>query len=44
MFRPLSHAARAWLRETQKLEPIAVGHRVVHGGPDTIGRCWSTAR
>jgi acetate kinase len=23
----------AWLRETQKLEPIAVGHRVVHGGP-----------
>ena len=22
-----------WLRETQKLEPIAVGHRVVHGGP-----------
>jgi acetate kinase len=26
--------AGAWLRETQKLEPIAVGHRVVHGGPD----------
>src|SRR5262245_29196644 len=25
--------AGAWLRETQKLEPIAVGHRVVHGGP-----------
>lgn len=23
----------AWLRETQKLEPIALGHRVVHGGP-----------
>jgi acetate kinase len=23
----------AWLRETQKLEPAAVGHRVVHGGP-----------
>jgi acetate kinase len=22
-----------WLRETQKLTPIAVGHRVVHGGP-----------
>jgi acetate kinase len=26
-------AGAAWLRETQKLEPIAVGHRVVHGGP-----------
>jgi acetate kinase len=25
--------AGAWLRETQKVEPIAVGHRVVHGGP-----------
>jgi len=25
--------AGAWLRETQKLEPTAVGHRVVHGGP-----------
>ena len=25
--------AGAWLRETQKLEPAAVGHRVVHGGP-----------
>jgi acetate kinase len=24
----------AWLRESRKLEPIAVGHRVVHGGPD----------
>jgi acetate kinase len=23
-----------WLRETQNLQPIAVGHRVVHGGPD----------
>ena len=22
-----------WLRETQELQPIAVGHRVVHGGP-----------
>jgi acetate kinase len=22
-----------WLRETQNFEPIAVGHRVVHGGP-----------
>src|SRR5437868_2119948 len=26
--------AGAWLRDTQKLEPVAVGHRVVHGGPD----------
>ena len=26
-------AGAAWLRQTQKLEPIAVGHRVVHGGP-----------
>ena len=25
--------AAAWLRDAQKLEPIAVGHRVVHGGP-----------
>jgi acetate kinase len=25
--------AGAWLRDTQKLEPAAVGHRVVHGGP-----------
>jgi acetate kinase len=25
--------AGAWLRETQNLAPIAVGHRVVHGGP-----------
>jgi acetate kinase len=23
-----------WLRETQKHAPVAVGHRVVHGGPD----------
>jgi acetate kinase len=28
------HTAAAWLRETQKLEPVAVGHRVVHGGPN----------
>ena len=27
-------AAANWLREGQKLEPSAVGHRVVHGGPD----------
>jgi acetate kinase len=25
--------AGAWLRESQKVEPVAVGHRVVHGGP-----------
>jgi len=25
--------AGAWLRETQKIDPVAVGHRVVHGGP-----------
>jgi acetate kinase len=24
----------AWLRDTQQLNPIAVGHRVVHGGPE----------
>jgi acetate kinase len=27
-------AAGSWLRETQKIELAAVGHRVVHGGPD----------
>jgi acetate kinase len=26
--------AGGWLKDTQNLEPIAVGHRVVHGGPD----------
>ena len=26
--------AGAWLRETQKLDPVAVGHRIAHGGPD----------
>src|SRR5262245_9548623 len=25
--------AGAWLPQTQNLEPVAVGHRVVHGGP-----------
>jgi acetate kinase len=25
--------AGAWLRDTHNLEPVAVGHRVVHGGP-----------
>jgi acetate kinase len=28
------HAAGAWLQEEQMIEPIAIGHRVVHGGPD----------
>jgi acetate kinase len=28
------HTAATWLRETQKFNLIAVGHRVVHGGPD----------
>jgi acetate kinase len=27
-------ASGSWLRDTQKIEPIAVGHRVVHGGPE----------
>jgi acetate kinase len=26
--------ASAWLREEHQLNPLAVGHRVVHGGPD----------
>src|SRR4051812_2219107 len=26
--------AGAWLRETQKIDLVAVGHRVVHGGPE----------
>ncbi len=26
--------AGAWLRDAHNLEPIAVGHRVVHGGPE----------
>ena len=26
--------AGAWLREERQINPIAVGHRVVHGGPD----------
>ena len=25
--------AATWLRDTQNFEPVAVGHRVVHGGP-----------
>jgi len=31
------HAAGLWLREEQRIKPIAVGHRVVHGGPDYDG-------
>jgi acetate kinase len=27
------HTAGDWLRDTQNLKPVAVGHRVVHGGP-----------
>ena len=26
--------AGAWLRDESSINPIAVGHRVVHGGPD----------
>ena len=26
--------AGAWLRDEQNIHPVAVGHRVVHGGPD----------
>jgi acetate kinase len=28
------YEAGVWLRDTQKISPVAVGHRVVHGGPD----------
>jgi acetate kinase len=28
------HTAGAWLREELEIHPTAVGHRVVHGGPD----------
>ena len=31
--------AGAWLRDEHRIDPIAVGHRVVHGGPDYDGRC-----
>jgi acetate kinase len=27
-------AAAAWLRDELRIDPVAVGHRVVHGGPD----------
>ena len=29
--------AGAWLRDELKIDPIAIGHRVVHGGPDYDG-------
>jgi acetate kinase len=29
-----TRTAGNWLREHQKIMPVAVGHRVVHGGPD----------
>src|SRR5947208_15363319 len=29
-----TEATAVWLRETQKVQLVAVGHRVVHGGPD----------
>jgi acetate kinase len=32
--RSALETAGAWLRETQKLVPVAMGHRVAHGGPD----------
>jgi acetate kinase len=28
------HVAAAWLRDEQQIHPNAIGHRVVHGGPD----------
>ncbi|MGA9265942.1 MAG: acetate/propionate family kinase [Rhodomicrobium sp.] len=28
------HAAGGWLRDERHIHPIAVGHRVVHGGPE----------
>ncbi len=30
-------AAGSWLREELQIHPIAIGHRVVHGGPDYEG-------
>jgi acetate kinase len=30
-------AAGDWLRDTHNIKPVAVGHRVVHGGPDFSG-------
>jgi acetate kinase len=28
------NTAGAWLREEHRIDPVAIGHRVVHGGPD----------
>jgi acetate kinase len=28
------HTGAAWLRDEMQISPLAVGHRVVHGGPD----------
>ena len=28
------HVTGAWLRETQQVDLVAIGHRVVHGGPE----------
>src|SRR6516162_7327057 len=28
------HTAAAWLRDEQLINPTAIGHRAVHGGPD----------
>jgi acetate kinase len=28
------HYAGSWLRQDHEIEPLAIGHRVVHGGPD----------
>ena len=34
--------AASWLREPRRLRLRAIGHRVVHGGPDYAGPCAST--
>jgi acetate kinase len=34
----------SWLRETQNVNLLAVGHRVVHGGPKYTSRSSSTKR
>jgi Acetate kinase len=34
--------AGSWLREEHRVVPIAIGHRVVHGGPDMTGPFLST--
>src|SRR3954447_1869644 len=31
------HHASAWLKEQHDIEPVAVGHRVVHGCPEYSG-------